>query len=36
VYLEQFESRSSALKREHQLKRWSRVRKAALVHAGGR
>ena len=31
VYLEPFDTRSGALKREHQLKRWSRDRKAALA-----
>jgi putative endonuclease len=31
VYLEPFDTRSGALKREHELKRWSRDRKVALV-----
>jgi putative endonuclease len=31
VYSEQCESVSSALKREHQLKRWTRAKKEALV-----
>ena len=35
VYVEQCESLSAALKREHQLKPWSRARKEALV-AGDR
>jgi putative endonuclease len=33
VYSEAFDSRSDALKREHQLKRWSRGRKEALIAA---
>ena len=31
VYSETCQSRSDALKREHQLKRWSRARKEALI-----
>jgi len=31
VYSEAFESLSEALKREHQLKRWPRTKKEALV-----
>jgi len=31
VYLEPFRTRSGALRREYELKRWSRNRKAALV-----
>ena len=34
VYSENFPSRSAALKREHQLKRWSRARKEALIAVG--
>ena len=33
VYSESFESKSEALKREHQLKRWPRAKKEALVAA---
>lgn len=31
VYAEAFESHGDALKREHELKRWSRTRKQALI-----
>lgn len=31
VYSESFESKSEALKREHQLKRWTRAEKEALI-----
>jgi len=31
VYSEEHESRSSAQRREHQLKRWKRVKKEALI-----
>jgi len=31
VYVEQCESRSAALKREHELKPWSRAKKEALI-----
>jgi putative endonuclease len=33
VYSEACQSRGNALKREHQLKRWSRARKEALIAA---
>lgn len=33
VYSESFDSLSDALKREHQLKRWNRARKEALIAA---
>jgi putative endonuclease len=35
VYSEPCESRSAALKREHQLKRWTRAQKEALVTKKG-
>jgi putative endonuclease len=35
VYSESLESLSSALKRERQIKQWTRARKDALVLAGG-
>jgi putative endonuclease len=34
VHTERFESRSAALRREHQLKRWPRARKEALIATG--
>lgn len=36
VYCESCESLSAALKREHQLKPWSRARKEALIAGGQR
>lgn len=33
VYSEAFESRGEALRREHQLKRWTRARKETLILA---
>jgi putative endonuclease len=35
VYVESFESVGDALKREHQVKRWSRERKEGLIAARG-
>jgi predicted GIY-YIG superfamily endonuclease len=35
VYVEQCESLSAALKREHQLKPWSRAQKEALIAGEG-
>ena len=35
VYSESLESLSAALKRERQIKQWTRARKDALVKAGG-
>ncbi|MBW3569026.1 GIY-YIG nuclease family protein [Candidatus Parcubacteria bacterium] len=31
VYMEQFETRAEAMKRENQLKKWSRAKKEALI-----
>jgi putative endonuclease len=36
VYTEAFTSIGDALRREHELKRWSRARKAALAAGGAR
>jgi putative endonuclease len=34
AYSEPFDSKSDALRREHELKRWSRARKEALIRGG--
>jgi predicted GIY-YIG superfamily endonuclease len=36
TYSEPFGSKSEALKRECELKRWSRAKKEALIRDGGR